>query len=53
MTVMGVGRSRRRGPKLEEEGRRGDSQGRRGAFTRRSEAVAVGKVGLERLEGLD
>ena len=40
-------------PKREEEGPRGDSRGLHGGFTRRSEAVAVVGVGLERLEGLD
>jgi len=39
-------------PKREEEGP-GGAGGGLGAFTRRSEAVAVVRVGLERLEGLD
>ena len=53
MTVLGVGRSRRRGQSAKRKVPRGHSRGRDGAFTRRSEAVAVVGVGLERLEGLD
>ena len=38
-------------PKREEEGPRGDSRGLHGGFTRRSEAVAVVRVGLEMPDG--